>query len=111
MTNGTEGQERKSSDAAAVAGLIRTLQSMSRRFPQTRLVLSRDAFGVQLRDGSYLRIVRNGSLTDADTRDFLVLFARWLAVDPEGMRNAAPSLGGVSAMVRAPESESPGRRS
>ena len=101
----TTAQALKSKDAIAVAALTRMLQSMSRRFPRTTLVLSRDAFGVTLRDGSYLRIVRNGSLTDEDTRDFLALFARWLAVDPDGMRVLAPTLGGASASVRVPERE------
>lgn len=109
MTDTTE-QGRKSSDAVAVAALTRTLQSMSRRFPQTRLIHSQDAFGVQLRDGSYLYITRSGNWTDADTRDFLALFARWLVVDPDGLRALRPSLGGASASVRAPESQSNGRR-
>lgn len=104
-------QGRRSSDAAAVAGLTRTLQSMSRRFPQTRLIHSVGVFGVQLRDGSYLYITRSGSLTDADTRDFLALFARWLVVDPEGLHGLRPSLGGASASVRAPEPPSNGRQS
>jgi hypothetical protein len=75
---------------------------MSRRFPQTRLISSADAFGVQLRDGNYLYITSSGSLTDADIRDWLALFARWLVVDPEGLRAEKPYLGGASARVRAP---------
>jgi|SRR3954447_2211427 hypothetical protein len=103
MTSDTSEQGRKSSDAQAVSGLIRTLQSMSRRFPQARLIHTAGAFGVQLRDGSYLYITRSGQLTDADVRDFLVLFARWLVVDPDGLRALQPTLGGASASVRAPE--------
>jgi len=105
----TYGQEHRSSDATQVSGLTRMLQSMSRRFPQARLLHTAGAFGVQLRDGSYLLIQRSGHWTDGDTRDFLVLFARWLVVDPGGLDALQPTLGGASATVREPERQSSGR--
>lgn len=76
--------------------LSRMLASMSRRFPRTYLTGTSDGFGVRLEDGSFLQVVYSGRWSDADMRDFLALFATWLAADPERIRHAGTPLGGAS---------------
>lgn len=100
MTSGTSEPAPKSKDASQLGALTRTLQSMSRRFPSTYLQVTPGVFGVHFRDGTSLSIVCNGHLTDADIRDWLVLFARWLVTDPDGLKNERVSLGGASSRVR-----------
>lgn len=94
--NATFAPVRKSSAATPAAKLSRMLQSMSRRFPQTSLVVTMEGFGVRRIDGSYLHIVCSGRWTDADMRDFLALFATWCAADPRRIRPEDVPLDGVS---------------
>jgi hypothetical protein len=97
----TSAQEPRSSGATPLAKLVRTLRSMSRKYPTAYLCGTQGGFGVRLGDGRYLHIVSNGEWTDEDMRDFLVLFAIWLVADPRGLRRADIPLGGVLQMERA----------
>jgi hypothetical protein len=98
--NGTNEQERKSRESSQREKLLRMLASMSRRFPRTFLIGTRDGFGVRLDDGRYLQVVYSGHWSDADLRDFLVLFATWLVADPTEIRSAGIPLGGVSSTAK-----------
>lgn len=93
---GTTAQERKSRESTRLAKLSRMLQNTLRKWPNTSLISTVGAFGVRLEDGRYLHIVSSGQWTDADIRDLLVLFATWLAVDPDRLRGGATPLDGVS---------------
>lgn len=76
-------QERKSSAATPRAKLARMLRSTLQRYPQARLLRKRGAFGASLGEGRYLQVSFSGELSAADLRDLLVLFATWLAADPD----------------------------
>jgi hypothetical protein len=107
--NDTAAQERKSPDVSPRGRLLRTLASMSRRFPRTFLQTTADGFGVQLADGAFLRIVYSGRWTDGDLRDFLALFATWLVADPQRLRNGGIPLDGLLLRDRAESLQSNGR--
>src|SRR5215207_4558309 len=92
----TSVQERKLRGSTPLAKLSRMLASMSRRFPRTYLTGTGDGFGVRLADGAFLQVVYSGRWSDADMRDFLALFATWLAVDPDRLRGAGIPLDGAS---------------
>jgi hypothetical protein len=96
----TNGLVRKSNGATPLVKLARMLQSMSRRFPRTCLIGTRDDFGVLLDDDRSLRIVCNGRWTDEDIRDWLALFATWLVADAATIRSGGIPLDGVSRRVR-----------
>jgi hypothetical protein len=91
----TSRQEPTFSASSPLGKLSRMLRSMSRRFPQTSLLVTTEGFGVRRIDGSYLHIVYSGHWTDADTRDFLALFATWLVADPAKLRPLGLPLDGV----------------
>jgi hypothetical protein len=80
------------------------LESISRRFPRTYLIGTSEGFGVRLEDGSFLQVVYSGRWSDEDLRDFLALFATWLAADADRLRNAGIPLVGVSRQVSAESS-------
>lgn len=105
----TSALEPKSSGVSRASKLLRMLPSMSRRFPKTSLLRTSDGFGVQLADGSYLRIVYSGHWSDADMRDFLVLFATWLVDDPEYLREKVIHLGGAFFEAKQRSEQLPGR--
>lgn len=92
---------RKSPESTALGKLSRMLQSMSRRFPRSYLTGTSGGFGVRLEDGAFLQVVYSGRWTDADMRDFLALFATWLVVDPERLRQPGTPLAGLSAQDSA----------
>jgi hypothetical protein len=91
----TSEQEPKSSGASPLVKLSRMLRSMSRRWPQTSLLVTAEGFGVRRIDGSYLHIVSSGHWTDEDMRDSLALFATWLVADPAHIRPRGELLDGV----------------
>lgn len=98
-------QGRRFRESRARAKLVRMLQSMSQRFPNTYLHSTEDAFGVSSAATGYLRVAYSGSWTVDNLRDYLVLFVTLLSVDPsalvpEGETQSARS--GVSSKDRAP---------
>lgn len=101
MTSSISEQAPKLLDAIQLKKLSRMLRSMSRRWPNTRLLVTLGDFGVQLDDGRYLHIVRSGNWTAADMRDLLVLFATWLVVEPEKLMRDGELLSGVSVAESA----------
>lgn len=101
MTSDTSEQEHKSNGADPLSRLSRMLRSMSRRWPQTSLVSTSDAFGVRLQDGRFLLIQRSGNWTAQDMRDWLALFAIWLVADADRLLKPDENLAGVSAKVSA----------
>lgn len=101
-------QVRKSPDVSPLGRLCRMLQSMLRRYPSPYLQTTVDGFGVRLGDGRFLRIVYNGHWSDEDLRDFLVLFATWLAADPAALHNVGIPLDGVLQRARVLQPQSPG---
>lgn len=103
-------QEPTSSASNQLGKLSRMLRSMSRKWPQTSLLVTAEGFGVRRIDGSYLHIVCSGQWTDADMRDFLVLFATWLVADPSKLRPRAETLDGVSLTALRESAPSSGRR-
>ena len=109
MSDTTE-LEPKSSASSPLGKLSRMLRSMSRKWPQTSLLRTTEGFGVRRIDGSYLHIVYSGHWTDADTRDFLVLFATWLVADPEKLRPLGLPLDGVLLGGLRESAPSNGRR-
>lgn len=100
----TFAQGRKSKDAAVLRRLSATLRSTSRKYPNSRLCLTQDGFGVSLADGGFLHIRWSGHLSDADIRDLLVLFARWLTVDPDRLMSGGLPLNGALPGVVEPSS-------
>ena len=92
----TSERGRKSSGSSPLGKLSRMLASMSRRWPQTSLLVTWEGFGVRRIDGSYLHVVSSGRWTNEDMRDCLALFATWLVADPDKLRPAATLLDGVS---------------
>jgi hypothetical protein len=96
----TCGPEPRSSESRALAKLGSMLRSMSLRFPNTRLLTTRGAFGVSLGEGGSLHIVYNGAWTSEELRSFLVLFAAFLSADPDRVLVGPPAnsrRGGVSS--------------
>jgi tryptophanase len=99
MTQGTLEQEHKSKDVAARAKLIRMLQSMLRKFPSARLMLTAGGFGVYLDAETALYIASRGQWTDEAIRDWLALFATWLVADPAAIRSGGTTLRGFLQMA------------
>lgn len=100
MTSDTCGQEPKSRDAQRLVKLSRMLRSMSQKLPNSSLITTQDGFGVRLEDGRFLHIVRSGNWTPEDLRDFLALFATWLAVDADRLIGDGIVAGGYSSTDR-----------
>lgn len=96
----TDVQEPKSKDAIRAAKLSRMSQSISRRFPGTKLERTRDGFGVLLGGERWLRVRATGSWTNEDMRDCLVLFALWLIADGDYLRGGGTPLRGSFAEER-----------
>lgn len=106
--SGTSELVRRSSASSPLAKLSRMLQSMSRKWPRTSLIVTTDGFGASRIDGSSLHIVRNGQWTDADMRDLLALFATWLVADPDRLRPTRIPLDGVLLTDRLESAQSNG---
>lgn len=70
------------------------LQSMLRRFPQARLMLTAGGFGVYLDEETALYIASRGHWSDQDMRDWLALFVTWLVADPQAVRGGGTTLRG-----------------
>lgn len=90
-----------SSAANRLGKLCRMLRNTLRSYPKARLLHGKGGFGVSLDDSTAMYIRCVGQLTPEATRDLLVLFATWCAVDPA--RLFAPGeddMGGVSSMAR-----------
>jgi hypothetical protein len=99
MTNDTSARVRRSSDADRLDKLCRMLRNTLRSFPQAKLLHGAEGFGASLGKGRSLYIRSVGDLRDQDLRDLLVLFATWLAVDPERLHDGGVhGLGGASYM-------------
>jgi hypothetical protein len=101
MTPDTSRQEPKLSDAIQLGKLTRMLQSIVRRYPQTRLQVTSEGFGVLLEGGTWMRVSYAGRWTPMALRDFLALFAAWLVVDEQRILNGGEMLAGVSQTVHA----------
>jgi hypothetical protein len=79
--------------------LLSMLQSMSQRFPRSRIKRdTRGGFGVLLEGQRSIYVSLNGSWSGEELRDFFALFAIWSAVDPEGLRGIGSPIG-ASPMV------------
>lgn len=78
----------KSRESRAREKLVRMLQNMLPRSPNTFLRSTPEGFGAWSAEGNYLHVVFNGRWTNEDLRDYLVLFATLLAVDPEKLGRA-----------------------
>jgi hypothetical protein len=77
----TSAQGHKLLERTRQQRLAAMLQSMSRKYPRTRLVTRSDGFGALLGDDDSLHITLNGRWSQERTREFLVLFAMWCDVD------------------------------
>jgi hypothetical protein len=97
MTSDTTAREHRSSDVILLAKLSRMLQSTLRRYPNARLTNTPGGFGVSLDGTTYVKVSSRGNLTDADMRDYLVLFATWLAADSGALRSGGTPLAGFIA--------------
>src|ERR1700724_398501 len=97
MTSATIEREPRSSDVILLAKLSRMLRSTLRRYPNARLINTQEGFGVSLDATTYVKVSNSGNLTDADMRDYLVLFATWLAADSGALRNGGTPLAGFIA--------------
>lgn len=104
MTNDTFEREPRSREAALRAKLYRMLQSTSRKFPRSHLIVTSGGFGVRLEDNRYLLIQRSGKWATEDIRDLLVLFALWCVADPERIVREDTPLAGVSVAGIEPKS-------
>jgi hypothetical protein len=93
----TSELEPKSKESIQLAKLWRMLRSMLRRYPRAKLQRTLDGFGVSLDEGHSLRLRHTGTWSDAELRDFLVLFATWLVADAEYLRGGGTTLAGYFA--------------
>ena len=95
----TSARVPTSSAAARKNKLCRMLRNTLRSFPRARLLHGKAGFGASLDDTRLIYIRFVGPLSDQDLRDLLVLFATWLAVDPERLRSEGfGETAGVSRM-------------
>lgn len=94
--SGTSAQERKLSESSPIGKLSRMLRSTLQSFPNAKMCVMQDAFGVYLGDGAYLHIHYSSHLASADMRDLLALFATWLVADESRIRGDFPDLDGAS---------------
>jgi hypothetical protein len=92
-------QEPKSSGATPLVKLSRMLRNIVRRFPQARVEITRDGFGVSLDAQTYMRTSYSGHWTDADMRDCHALFATWYVADGAYLTSGGQRLAGVLQTV------------
>lgn len=95
-TSDMSGQERRSLESSPIGKLSRMLRSTLRSFPNAKICVMQDAFGVYLGEGAYLHIHYSSHLASADMRDLLALFATWLVADESRIRGDDPTLDGSS---------------
>lgn len=81
------------------------LQSTLQSYPLAKVHRNPGAFGVSLDERTYLRVCWSGRLSRQDLRDLLVLFATWLAVEPNALIGEDTELRGCS--VTATEQRKP----
>ena len=91
--------ERRSSESSAQGKLVRMLRNIVRRFPQARVEIIRDGFGVSLDAQTYMRTSYSGHWTDADMRDLHALFATWYVADGAYLTSGGQRLAGVLQTV------------
>jgi hypothetical protein len=106
----TSATERKSSESSAPAKLVRMLRNIVRRYPQARLQITRDGFGVSLDAGTYMRTSYSGRWTDADMRDLHALFATWYVADAPFLTSGGVALAGVLHKVTLESAQSSTRQ-
>jgi hypothetical protein len=104
--NEVSEQERKSSGATPLVKLSRMLRNIVRRFPQARVEITRDGFGVSLDAQTYMRTSYSGHWTDADMRDCHALFATWYVADGAYLTSGGQRLDGVLRTVQAESEQS-----
>jgi hypothetical protein len=92
----TSKQEPRLLESSPIGKLSRMLRSTLRSFPNAKMCVMQDAFGVYLGEGAYLHIHYSTHLASADMRDLLVLFATWLVADEGRIRGDYPDLDGAS---------------
>ena len=97
--NETSATEHRSNESLAPAKLVRMLRSIVRRYPQARLQITRDGFGVSLDAQTYMRTSYSGHWTDADMRDLHALFATWYVADGAYLTSGGQRLAGVLQTV------------
>lgn len=100
MTLTTESSVRKSSVSSPTERLCRMLQNTLQSYPLAKVLRSPGAFGVSLDERTYLRLCWSGPLSRRDMRDLLVLFAAWLAVEPNALVGADTGQAGSSVTAR-----------
>lgn len=94
--NATCSQEPKLLESIRIRKLLRMLQSMWQKYPMGRCRKRPGEFGVFMDENTYLRASWSGDLTPTDLRDLFVLFATWVAVDPQRFADADTRLDGSS---------------
>lgn len=107
----TAASERMSSALSPRDRLVRMLRNTLQSYPLARLHRGKDAFGASLGEDTWIRIRWSGRLTDTELRDLLALFATWLVVDPEALReNSDDATVGHSALASEARYLSSGRQ-
>lgn len=97
--NETSELAHKSNGATPLVKLCRMLRSTLRRYPQARVWVTRDGFGVSLAEGTFVRVSYSGHWTDADMRDLHALFATWYVADGAFLTGMGRPLVGVLQAV------------
>jgi hypothetical protein len=76
------------------------LRNTLQNYPTAKLLHGKGGFGVLLGEQRSLFIRSSGQLNAGDIRDLLVLFATWLAVDPDRLFDVGlDGQGGASYMA------------
>lgn len=81
------------------------LQNTLQNYPQAKVHRNPGAFGVLLDERTYLRLCWSGPLSRRDMRDLLVLFASWLAVEPNALVGADTAHRGFSVTATEPRKQ------
>lgn len=108
--SGTSEQGLRSSAATPAEKLCRMLRSMLRRYPQAKLCITQDGFGVLLDANTCMQVSYTGRWTESDMRDCLALFATWCVADPGRILRGGIDISGVLQTVQQESAQSSTRQ-